>query len=113
MKKAIILVLALVFMASTMPAFAGEGKGKYKKKKIVFPEESSPHAVVGVMFDAPRLIGLKIIHPSLFLGVEGGKNIMEDPFRSSTRRYVEDDKGYFGYAKVTYYGCWFFCPGEK
>ena len=56
--------------------------------------------VLGAKFDAPNLVRFT---KNVTLGVEGGKDFYNDPFRDS-RTWIEDDKGYFGYVKITYSG---------
>ena len=58
-------------------------------------------STTGIKVDAPNLVG---ITKNLSLGVEGGKDVMTDVFTEELD-YVEDDKGYWGYVKITYKGC--------
>ena len=59
-------------------------------------------AVAGAKLDAPNLVR---ISDTLTLGVEVGKDLINNPFvYDQNTSYIEDDRGYFGYVKVTYTG---------
>ena len=79
MKRTLIvaLIMAVVMMCGT-PVFAKN--------------------VAGIKLDAPDLIK---ISDDVTIGIEGGKDVMTDIFYPDTFDYVEADKGYFGYVKVT------------
>lgn len=62
--------------------------------------QAEERVVFGGKADAPRLVK---ITKDLTIGVEGGKELANGFFSS----YLEDDKGYFGYIKVTYWGSLF------
>ena len=59
--------------------------------------------MTGATIDAPNLIRLTT---NLTLGLEGGKDLYTNPFRSNSA-WLEDDKGFFGYFKITYTGTLF------
>jgi len=62
--------------------------------------DDTARAVVGAKIDAPDLI---VITDNLSIGLEGGKNLANNVFQEDSH-WVEDDKGYFGYVKITYWG---------
>lgn len=68
---------------------------------LAVPAMADVRAVAGAKFDAPNLVK---ITENLTLGAEVGKDMVNDPFFYSTKSYVEDDHGYFGYVKITYTG---------
>jgi len=68
------------------------------------------HNVAGVKIDAPNLV--KIDKAGKWtLGVEGGKDLVKNIFYNDYD-WLEIDKGYFAYAKVTFNGCIFRCNEE-
>ena len=75
--KKLLIVLFIVFL--TVPAFAGNN-------------------VAGVKVDLPDLIK---ITDDISVGLEAGKDVLTDIGYPSKFDYVESDKGYFGYLKVT------------
>jgi len=77
----------------------------HSKTYNTFITEINSDSRSGVKFDAPHLVSLRQINKDLFLGVEGGKDIISGIFEPSTRSYIESDRGYFGYIKATYEGC--------
>lgn len=81
MKRTLILTLLLALI--TMPAFAGK------------------HNVSGVKVDAPDLIKLT---KDTTIGVEAGKDVINDLLYPDDYSYVEADKGYFAYIKLTFKG---------
>ncbi len=103
MKRTLILTAALLFL-STQPALA------HINQFVTEINQSGPQSQSGVKFDAPHLIGLKQLSPDLYLGIEGGKEILTEIFNGETRHYFESGKGYFGYIKATYNKCFFNCP---
>ena len=82
MKRA--LILAVVALLIAAPAFA----------------DASPRSIVGGKLDAPNLVRLT---KNITIGVEGGKEMATNVFQESWA-WREDDKGYFGYVKLTYTG---------
>lgn len=62
-------------------------------------------------FDAPHLIGLKQIHPDLWLGTSVEKPMATNLFYSSFAG-VEDDQEYLIMAKITFEGCLLNCPSK-
>ena len=62
------------------------------------PDEA--RLTTGVKLDAPNLIRFT---RNLTLGAEVGKDIYTDPFMDGGS-WVEDDKGYTAYVKITYTG---------
>lgn len=98
------LLMTLCFMLVSCPAYS------HVNNFITEINGEPSQSVVGLKFDAPYLVGLPQISSDLFIGVEVGKDAMTDIFHPGTRRYVEDDKGYFGYMKVSFVGCKFNCP---
>lgn len=108
MKKALFLLLVLCLVA--VPAYAG-GRHHSKTTTVVQAvEENDGLSITGVKLDAPNLV--KIDEKGEWtLGAEGGKAIMRGIF-GDERDWVESDKGYFAFLKVTYSGCVLNC-GEK
>jgi hypothetical protein len=82
MKKTMLILLVMALVC--VPAFA-EGI----------------HNTAGAKIDAPNLVKFT---ETLSLGLEGGKDIMTDVGYPSSSSYLEDDHGYFAYAKVTWTG---------
>lgn len=62
--------------------------------------DDSPRSIVGAKLDAPNLVRFT---PNLTLGLEGGKDMYTNVMQDSGR-WIEDDKGFFGYVKLTYTG---------
>lgn len=79
MRTAILILLAICFIA--MPAFA------------------TTRTTTGGKLDAPNIIRFT---KNLTLGAEASKDIVSNIFRDKT--YIEDDKGYAGYIKITWTG---------
>ena len=69
------------------------------------------HNTLSAEFDAPHLVGLKQIHPDLWLGASVEKpmatNLMYSNFAG-----VEDDQEYLIMAKITFEGCFLNCPAK-
>jgi len=84
MRKSMLLAM-LLLAVSAVPAFA-EIEG-----------------VAGAKFDAPNIVRF---NDNWTFGVEGGKNLY-NVLSNDASAWVEDDRGYFGYAKITYTGTWF------
>ena len=110
MKKLLVLFLGILLLSPAVYAetvrSSGESHGAHT---VTVHDHDDVHTTVGIKFDAPHLVGIPQISDNLFLGIEGGKDWMTDPFRPSTRSYVEDDRGYFAYLKLTYNGCLINC----
>lgn len=115
MKKTLVLVV-LFMLVVVFPVFAEVVEIEHQDHGSSVPLEATvhdhldSHTVAGVKIDMPYLIGLKQISSDLFLGIEAGKDLLNDPFHPDTRSYFEDDKGGFVYAKVTFVGCLLNCP---
>ena len=67
------------------------------------------HNTLNAEFDAPHLIGLKQIHPDLWLGASIEKPMATNLFYDSFAG-VEDDQAYLITAKITFEGCFVNCP---
>ena len=93
MKKLIVLTLA-VLLLGVAPVFAG-----------------TLHNTLSAEFDAPHLVGLKQIHPDLWLGTSVEKSMATNLFYSSFAG-VEDDQEYLIMAKITFEGCLLNCPAK-
>ena len=81
MKTALILVVALLI---AFPVFA----------------DDSVRSTAGAKLDVPNLIRFT---DNITLGLEAGKDLGTNVFQDSAA-WLEDDKGYFVYAKITYNG---------
>ena len=121
MKKLVLLTIIAVLF--TLPAFAETVDVDYFDRDdhkshshstvrttqvtvhdpVVIPEVKEQHNVAGAKIDAPNLVRFT---KNLTLGVEGGKDIVNNMFYDSWN-WVEADRGYFTYAKVTYTGTLF------
>ena len=100
MKRSWILVLAVAISCMLCVNTAYARSRHHSNTTVV--EAQDNHNVLGVKIDAPNLV--KINEEGTWtLGVEGGKDVMKDVFYSSDE-YVEADKGYFAYVKVTFSG---------
>lgn len=101
MRKSIIILLALCFVVMAgVPAFAG-GR-RHHEQSVTVVEGDDGTSITGVKLDAPNLIKLDE-EGQWTLGAEGGKAIMRGIF-GDERDFVESDKGYFAFIKVTYSG---------
>ena len=67
---------------------------------LASPVMAAEHNTAGVKVDAPQLVKLS---ENWALGAEGGKDIVNNLLYSDSD-YLEADRGYFGYVKVTYNG---------
>lgn len=67
---------------------------------ISFPAFAEVEGVAGAKFDAPNLVRF---NDNWTFGVEGGKNLY-NVLPNDASAWVEDDRGYFGYAKITWSG---------
>jgi len=105
--KKIVLILLIACVAFIGCEKAAEARGC--RPRTVAAEEGG-YNVAGIKIDAPNLI--KIDEAGEWtLGVEGGKNIIKDIFFDDNA-FLEADKGYFAYVKVTYKGCLLNCKEE-
>lgn len=84
MKKIVLITLLVALFA--VPAFA------------------EVHNTAGAKIDAPNLIRFT---QNLTLGLEGGKNLVNDIGYPDNKNAIEDDYGYFAYAKITWTGSLF------
>ena len=100
--------LVLILLIAGL-GFLGCEKAAEAWWKPAAPE--ADHTVVGLKVDAPNLIQLDK-KGDWSLGAEGGKEVLKDIFRGDTRDWVEADKGYFAYIKITYSGCLLNCKEE-
>jgi len=104
-----VLLIACVAFVGCEKAAEASYRRHYKTSAVA--AQSDDHSVLGVKIDAPNL--LAIDEEGLWtLGVEGGKDLMKNVFYSDDDSYIEADKGYFAYLKVTYKGCLLNCKGE-
>lgn len=115
MKKTLLILLVLCLI--TVPAFAKRPSHTTIVNNVTnvtnttVNEADDGTSVTGVKLDAPNLV--KIDQDGDWtLGVEGGKAIMRGIF-GDERYYVEADKGYFAFLKVTYNGCLLRCGDEE
>jgi len=104
MKRTFLILLVLCLVAT--PAFA---RHRHSTTLIVENGDDGT-SITGVKVDAPNLVKIDG-DGDWTLGVEGGKAIMRGIF-GDERDYVESDKGYFAFLKVTYNGCLLHC-GEQ
>ena len=103
MKKLIFVVL-IACVAFIGCEKAAEASSRRHSKTVAVEDN---HNVAGVKIDAPNLV--KIDKEGQWtLGAEGGKDLMKDVFYNDFD-YIESDKGWFGYIKVTYNGCLLRC----
>lgn len=111
MKKVLVLV-AILCLCTT--AYAEKG-GKKKKPVIINNNVTNVTNVTNVEAgdDGLSMTGVKMDAPNLVkiddkgdwsLGAEGGKVLMRGIF-GDERDWVEADKGYFAFIKLTYSGC--------
>ena len=103
MKKALLIVLILCLVAT--PAFA-----RRCRTTTVQEVGDDGTSVTGIKLDAPNLVKIDK-EGEWTLGLEGGKQIMRGIF-GDERDYVEADKGFFAFLKVTYKGCLLNCGEE-
>ena len=100
MKKLMSIVLIAMLCLIPVQVFAHSAYAE---------QPEAVHNTLNGAFDAPHLIGLKQIHPDLWIGVEGTKgvatNLSYDSFEG-----IEDDYNYQIFAKLTFDGCLINCP---
>ena len=102
-RKLFVVLLAMVFAVSLVSV--SEAGGRRHSTTVVQAQDD--HNVAGVKLDAPNLVKIDK-EGEWTLGVEGGKDIVKNIFYSDND-YLEADKGYFAYVKVTYNGCLLRC----
>ncbi|HUS89842.1 MAG TPA: hypothetical protein VMW91_10885 [Desulfosporosinus sp.] len=104
LKLLVILLVACVAFIGCEKAAEASGR-RHSTTTVV--EAQDNHNVGGLKLDAPNLV--KIDKEGQWtLGAEGGKDLMKDVFYNDFD-YIESDKGWFGYIKVTYNGCLLRC----
>jgi len=91
-----ILVLMVICLALSVTVVADAG---HRSKTSVVAQEDN-YNVAGAKLDAPNLVKFS---ENWTLGAEGGKDIVKNIFYDDNA-YLEADKGYFAYIKVTYSG---------
>ena len=105
--KKFIFILALVAAVGIFGCKQAEASRRHHSKTVVQEVADDGTSVTGVKLDAPNLV--KIDEKGDWtLGLEGGKAIMRGIF-GDERDYVEADKGYFAFLKLTYNGCLLNC----
>ena len=109
MKKVIFIVLIACVAFVGCQAKKAEAVERRHHKKTAVVQEANDHNVLGVKLDAPNLVNIDK-EGQWTLGVEGGKEVIKELFYGTS--YVEADKGYFAYVKVTYKGCLLNCKEE-
>jgi len=102
--KKLVLILLIACVAFIGCEKAAEAHGR--RSTTVAAEEN--FNVAGVKLDAPNLV---TIGKGWTLGAEGGKDIIKNIFFDDNA-FLEADKGYFAYVKVTYTGCLLRCKEE-
>jgi len=106
MKKLIFVVL-IACVAFIGCEKAAEASSRRHSKTVAVEDN---HNVAGVKIDAPNLV--KIDKEGQWtLGVEGGKDVIKNILYQDNA-FLEADKGYFAYVKVTYKGCLLRCGEE-
>lgn len=105
MKRTIVLLIATVLIfAGGSPVFADtEFNVPHAGGDITLDDNG---VVVGVILDAPKLIGLT---KNIDLGVEATKTLLNNPFDGETRTWVDSNDNYSVMAKVTVNTCFFRC----
>lgn len=98
----VLCLIALMAIPASAREFSCDGPlGAILNKCIAKPDDPvAIRSILGAKFDAPNLIRFT---DNLTLGIEGGKDLYTNIFQE-TGYWVEDDKGYFGYIKVTWTG---------
>lgn len=102
--KAIILAVLLILALTAAPAFADTSFTVPHAGGDITLDDNG--IVAGVIFDAPKLIGLT---KNLDLGVEASKTLLTNPFDGEKRSWVDSNDNYSVFAKVTYTGCFLRC----
>ena len=106
--KKLLLVLCLVAVVGIIGCVeTKEAEARGRRSKSVTVEEGG-YNVAGVKVDAPNLV---TIGKGWTLGAEGGKDVIKDIFYDDNT-FLEADRGYFAYVKVTYNGCLLNCKEE-
>ena len=108
MRKFVLVVAVLALLAFCFTAraeatdFSCDGPFAGILNKCIEAPEAQ-QSIVGVKLDMPNLIRFS---KNWTLGLEGGKDLYSDVF-TDQGYWLEDDKGYFGYLKITYSGTLF------
>lgn len=95
-----VVMVGMASMAEARGNFSCDGPFGGILNKCAVEEEVNIRSVSGVKLDAPNLVRFS---RNWTLGVEAGKDLYTNAFQDSGA-WIEDDKGYFGYLKVTYTG---------
>ena len=109
MKKLVLVIAVLMLLAVGQAEARGhrdvcEGPmAGIFNKCIVTPEQEGGQSILGAKFDAPYLVRFS---KNWTLGIEGGKDLYSDVF-TDQGYWLEDDKGYFAYLKITWEGTLF------
>lgn len=98
-----LILVGLMVMPAAAHDFSCDGPLSGILNKCIVNEEVNVRSVIGAKLDAPNLVRFT---DSLTLGMEGGKDLYTNVFQESGY-WVEDDKGYFGYIKLTWTGSLF------
>jgi len=101
----VILIACVAFIGCEKAAEAS-----YRRHHRTEVKVEDNHNVAGVKLDAPNLVKIDK-EGNWTLGVEGGKDVIKNIFYDDNA-YIEADKGYFAYLKVTYKGCLLRCGEE-
>ncbi len=104
MKKSLILAAILIAALIAVPAFADTEVDIPHGPSSISIDDNG--IIAGAIFDAPNLVG---ITKSFKLGVEGRKNLLNNPFDGDKRVWVDSNDGYAVFAKITFTGCLFRC----
>lgn len=99
----VLLVIGMVSVADAKEFSCDGFMGPLLNKCVDTYKEPNIRSTTGIMFDAPYLIRFT---KNWTLGLEGGKEIYLNAFQDSAT-WVEDDKGFFGFIKITYSGTLF------
>ncbi len=103
MKKALVLTLAIMFLAAPLVFADTEFSVPHAGGDITLDDNG---VVAGVILDAPKLIGLT---KNIDLGLEATKTLLNNPFDGDTRAWVDANDNYSIMAKVTVNTCFFRC----
>ena len=111
MKKVWLILMLVAVVGIIGCAQEAEARGRCRRTTTIVQEvEEDGTSITGIKIDAPNLV--KIDKEGKWtLGAEGGKTIMRGIF-GDERDFVESDKGFFAFIKVTYKGCLLNCGEE-
>lgn len=101
--KKLVLILLIAAVSFIGCSKAAEARGGKKNKAAV----ENNYNVAGVILDAPNLVRLDR-KGYWNLGLEGGKEVIKNIFYDDNA-FMEADRGYFGFIKITYNGCLLRC----